>query len=113
MASPGQYPITVHRFATWTLPITWTDEDGTPISTVGYTGRMQVRDAAGTLVIELTTANARISVGASITLSLSDDLTGALTAGSYQYDLLLTAAGGQTTKLLQGTFTVEDTITHA
>jgi hypothetical protein len=77
---------------------------------------MQVRAASDTAVIvELSTSNGRIVITPSagrITLTLSAAETAALDAGTYMYDLNITAPDSTVTKILQGAFVVSNSVTH-
>lgn len=86
----------------------------TAMNLTGYTAVMEVRNAAGTLIITLSTANSRIALGGAagtITLTIDDADTDGLTAGVYHYDLMLTSSGGVQTRLVKGTFTVDAAVT--
>jgi len=82
----------------------------------GYTALMQVRAATDTAVIvELSTANGRAVITGSegkITLTLTAAETAALTAGTYIYDLNLTAPDATVTKILQGAFVINESVTR-
>ena len=91
------------------------DDQVTPIPNTGSTSKMQVRDAAGALVIELNTSNGRIVLGGKngkIKLTISGDDTSALVPGSYSYDLKLTSGANQPVRLLQGKFIVSAEVTQ-
>ena len=110
------YDITIEQGATFSLVITYKDND-TPVSLTGYTARMQVRatlESASTLV-ELTTANNRIALGGAagtITLTISATDTAALTSGRGVYDLELVSGSGIVTRLLQGVATISRNVTR-
>jgi hypothetical protein len=78
-----------------------------PIAITGFTASMQVRDADGVLIVNLTTENGRIAITDVnlISLLISGTDTHALTAGSYFYDLDL-INGGTVLRLLEGRFDV-------
>jgi predicted RNA-binding protein with PUA-like domain len=91
--------------------------DGTPWNLVGnYTARMQVRSFlnADTVLIELTTANSRISfsAGGTVTLSLTSTDTTALPAGRHTYDLEFEDGAGTVTRVLEGKFVVRGEVTR-
>lgn len=68
--TPASYTMQVVRGATWEDLFTYKDPDGVAINLTGYSARMQVRTVEGrygtttasTLVMELTTANGRLSI---------------------------------------------------
>lgn len=118
MAAPaGVYNIVCDQGATLTRTLTWKTDAGALVNLSGYTGRMQVRaDVESTsTVLSLTTSNGGITLGGAlgtvlITVSATESAT--LTAGEYVYDLELVNAGGEVTRLVQGTFTVRPEVTR-
>ena len=114
--SATTYDILIEQGATYSQVITY-KEAGVAVNLTGYTARMQVRatlESASTLV-ELTTANSRITLGGSagtITLTISATDTAALTAGRGVYDLELVSGSGIVTQLLQGVATISRNVTR-
>jgi hypothetical protein len=89
----------------------------TPVDLAGYTARMQIRatKASTTILLELTTANGRITIdntAKTITLTISAVDTAALTFLEGVYDLELISAGLVVTKLLEGSVFVEEEVTR-
>lgn len=122
MALAAIFPITVEQGATWTLELTYTHADGTPVDLTGYTARMQLRRTYdSTPVAELTTSNGGILLGSTngtVSLHMSAAVTAAIpTATScdgqveYLYDLELESPGGVVTRLMQGVATVLPEVT--
>jgi hypothetical protein len=111
------YDITIEQGATFSLVITYKDND-TPVNLTGYTARMQVRSTmeSATVLIELTTgADGRIVLGGSagtITMTIAATDTAALTAGRAVYDLELVSGGGIVTRLIQGVCTISRNVTR-
>ncbi len=118
-------PAGLHNFlcnqgATFNRTITWTDSAKNPIDLTSYTARMHVRTTveAASTIIQLTTANGRITLGNTaqtkgrITLLISATDTAALTPGQYVYDLELVSAGGEVTRLIEGNFVVRAEVTR-
>lgn len=98
--------------STFTRTIEIKQADGTVFSLSGYTARMEVRrtvDATSSL-IGLSTANGRITINAAlgaITLTLTPDLTAALTqSGVYDLEIVHTATGA-VHKVVRGEFKLE------
>lgn len=98
--------------STFTRTIEIKQADGTVFSLNGYTARMEVRrtvDATSSL-IGLSTANERITINASlgaITLTLTPELTAALTqSGVYDLEIVHTATGA-VHKVVRGEFKLE------
>ena len=114
----GALDFDIPQGATFALPLTWQNEDGTPVNLTGYTARMQIRakleDAA--FLLELTTGNARIvlTVPASgkFELRLTAAETAALTWTRGVYDLDLVSSGGAVTRLVSGIVRVSPEVTR-
>jgi hypothetical protein len=113
----GRYNMVCDQGSTFSLVFT-IKTDGTAWSLVGnYTAKMQVRSFlnANTVLIELTTANSRISfsAGGTVTLTLTAANTTDLPAGRHTYDLELTeTANGVVTRVLEGKFVVRGEVTR-
>ena len=89
--------------------------DQTPWSLGGYTGTMTVRPFVGasTTTVVATTANGYMVFDATngrITVTLSATVTGAISAGRYAYDLVVTS-GVTVTRILEGKFIVTGAVT--
>ena len=88
----------------------------TPWNLTGYTATMTVRPFVGasTTTVVATTANGRITLGGiagSVTVNLNATTTGAIGAGRYVYDLVLTS-GSVVTRILEGKFIVTGAVTQ-
>jgi len=109
MSAPAQtYDITADQGATYSIVITYKDNNGNPINLTGYTARMQLRASYTTAVasLTLTTENGRISLGGALgTITLNIDATTmeTLEAKTYVYDLEL-INGSTVIRLIQGLF---------
>ena len=113
----GAYNITCDQGATFKRTITWTNQARVPYNLTGYTARMQVRStaASSTVILELTTANSRITLGGAagtVNLLVAANITAALTSGLYVYDLELVSGGGEVTRLIEGNFNVKAEVTR-
>lgn len=89
--------------------------DQTPWSLGGYTGTMTVRPFVGasTTTVVATTENGRMTLDQSsgrVTVSFDATTTGAIAAGRYSYDLVLTS-GVTVTRILEGKFIVTGAVT--
>jgi hypothetical protein len=89
--------------------------DNTPWSLGGYTGTMTVRPFVGanTTTVVATTENGRMTLDQStgrVTVTFSATTTGAIPAGRYSYDLVLTS-GVTVTRILEGKFIVTGAVT--
>ena len=113
----GRYNMVCDQGATFSLTFT-IRTDGTPWNLVGnYTARMQVRSFlnADTVLIELTTANSRISfsAGGVTTLTLTATETTGLIAGRHTYDLeFVQTSTSVVTRVLEGKFVVRGEVTR-
>lgn len=116
MASKN-YPMIVPQGATFTRTFTVTI-DNVLWDFTGYSALMQIRQSFDSEVAALTlgTFNGMIALGdedGTITIEIDADTTEALEAGSYVYDLEVTSAGGEVTRLLPtAPFTVTPGVTR-
>jgi hypothetical protein len=90
-------------------------ESNIPLDLTGYTGTMTVRPFVGatTTTVVATTANGAMVFDATngrITVTLSATVTGAISAGRYAYDLVVTS-GVTVTRILEGKFIVTGAVT--
>ena len=90
--------------------------NNTPLNLTGYTGTMTVRPFVGasTTTVVATTANGLMAIDASngrVTVTISATTTGAIAAGRYSYDLVLTS-GVTVTRYLEGKFIVTGAVTQ-
>jgi hypothetical protein len=90
--------------------------DQTPLNLTGYTGTMTVRPFVGasTTTVVASTANGLMVFDAAngrVTVTISATTTGAIAAGRYSYDLVLTS-GVTVTRYLEGKFIVTGAVTQ-
>lgn len=116
--SAGALDLILEQGATFALAMVWTDPDGVPIDLTGYTARMHVRTVpnASTFVVELTTENGRIALGAAAgTIDLSIDAvdTEALPGGEFVYDLELVSGAAVVTRLVEGACLISAEVTRS
>lgn len=112
--------LTIDQGATFVKHLVWHDdgEPPTPIDITGYKARMQIRaqPEAADPMIELTTENGRITLGGAagtVDLLIADEDTDLLPKGKWVYDLELVSAGGEVTRLVQGSVKVSRNITRS
>lgn len=90
-------------------------QHNTPVSLVGYTARMAIKDkVGGTTLLTLTTENSGIALDSTkhtITLTVSATDTAALTWKSGKYDLELVSPTGVVTALISGAVIVTKEVT--
>jgi len=113
--NPGRYNINVYKGTTFSLAPVW-KIDNLPVDITGYTAKMQVRASAdSSVIVELSTSNGRAVISGALgktTLTLTASETTALAAGNYFYDLNLTSPSAVVTKILEGSFVVEVSVTQ-
>lgn len=88
----------------------------TPLNLTGYSGTLTVRPFVGstTTTVLASTANGLMVFDAAngrVTVTLSATITGAIGAGRYVYDLVLTS-GTTVTRYLEGKFIVTGAVTQ-
>lgn len=105
MLRPARYDFTIFQGATFDRTITWRDGNGQEVNLTGYTARLQVRDrVGGEVLLDLSTGDG-ITLGGpagTIALAISAVDTAALRFSQAVYDLELTSAGDEVTRLMQG-----------
>lgn len=110
----GTYDFTIEQGTTFSRTFTWTDSSNNPINLTGYTAKLSIAPApAGTPYISLTDTSG-ITLGGSagtIAVTLTAAQTTAFTFTTAKYDLKLTDASGNVTRLLEGTVTLDDEVT--
>ena len=115
MIYPATYNVLMPQGATFDRTFTLAI-DSTPVNLTGYTAALKVRETAASedAVISLATGSGITLGGAAGTIALLIDADTAATvpAGDYVYDLELYATS-QTTRLLQGSWTVSGEVTRA
>lgn len=122
-APAGIYNITSKQGSTFSRTITWTDSAKKPIAIEGWSARMHVRETvtSANTVIELTTENDRVILGADasadtkgkITLFIDAVAMAEIPAGQYVYDLELVTDGGvEVHSIIEGNFVVKAEVTR-
>jgi hypothetical protein len=119
----GVYNITINRGATFTLSISWKDENNNPIDLAGYSAAAQgkptydseeyifyassdLEEEDITGIIEFDDNNIGYFL---LTIEASE--TALISHRTGVWDLILTAPSGKVTRLLQGRVTVSDRVT--
>ena len=115
MINPGTYNVTAYQGADWDRTFTVT-QGGSALNLSGYTAAMQVREAADSTAYLLSLTNGSgITLGGTagtIAVAVTSAQSSAISAGSYAYDLEITAGAGQVTRLLQGAFNMVGNVTR-
>ena len=104
--------IFIDQGADFTTTVTVTDSNGDAVSLVGYSAAAQIRKSySSSTSTDFTTSISNAS-GGEITITLSDTQTAALEAGRYLYDVLITASGGDKSRVVEGQVTVNPSVTR-
>ncbi|MDF5755831.1 hypothetical protein [Spongiactinospora sp. TRM90649] len=102
----GLFPLRIDQGATLDRLITWTNAAGVPIDVTGWSAAMQIRErAGGALYAELSTSGGQIILGGAagtIRLRVAASVTAEWVWERGSYDLVLSDADGQKTRLLEG-----------
>ena len=112
----GKYTFVMDQGATWDNVLTW-KISGNPVNLTGYTARMQARSTVDstTTIFSWTSGAGQLILGGAagtITMAIPDSVTATYPAGTYVYDLELESGGGDTTRLLEGTFKITPEVTR-
>lgn len=113
--SAGTLKINCEQGATFNLIVAYKNPDKTPIDLTDYTARMVVKshkDSPADLVT-LTTENGRIEIQGElgkIDLSINATDTAAFAQGYYVYDLLITDSYGAFSRIIEGYFVVDGSV---
>jgi hypothetical protein len=105
----GKYNITIEQGATFTLPITISD-DGVLRDLTGYTARMKIKETVDDIAVllSLTTENGRITIAAdqvtdkgelSLLVTAADTAALDFTSGVYDLEII---SGSTVTRVLEG-----------
>ena len=104
--------IFIDQGADFTTTVTVTDSNGDAVSLVGYSAAAQIRKSYSSSTSTAFTTSVSNASGGEITITLSDTQTAALEAGRYVYDVLITASGGDKTRVVEGQVTVNPSVTR-
>jgi hypothetical protein len=106
--------VKLYRGDTWTRAWELRDAEGSPIGLTGASARLQVRDAAGAVVISASTSDGRLTItpaSGRIDMLVPYSATGIAT-GSYRFDLEVTHASGIRRTYEQDMLVVLEDLTH-
>lgn len=111
--SAAEYDITIEQGASFSLAVTWQDENESPVDLTGFTAAAQVRE---TFDSEDAALSFDVSLGGTAgTISLTADPSATAEVDFPErgvWDLELTNAGGTVTRLLQGRATAAPEVTR-
>lgn len=103
--------LVIDQGTTFTTDLTMTDEEGSPLNLTGYTANSQIRKwytSSNATATFTTSINANTGV---ISLSLTANQTGAMTAGRYVYDVEI-SDGAIISRIVEGIVTVTPQVTR-
>ncbi len=104
--------IFIDQGADFTTTVTVTDSNGDAVSLAGYSAAAQIRKSYSSSTSTAFTTSISNATGGEITITLTDTQTAALEAGRYLYDVLITASGGDKTRVVEGQVTVNPSVTR-
>lgn len=112
-----RYNFYINQGTDLSVPIVLTDSTGAPVDLSGYSASMQIRTNvnSSTALDTLTTENSRITMdptSGKLTLIFPNSITEAYPAQKVVYDIEITSAGGQITRILEGTISVSAEVTR-
>lgn len=109
------YNLSINQYATLSLVFTWSTGNCpgavgaalTPVDLTGYSATLQIRQSAGGTLLYDASSNLTLGgVAGTITITIPGTTTAGFTWFNGAYDLLMTSAGGVSTRLLKGNVTV-------
>jgi hypothetical protein len=114
--APGILNLTFSQGATWKLSMTYTNSTGDPIDLSAYSARMQARPSyeSATKVLDLANGTG-ITLGGTagtIDLLVPATTTAAIGAAQYVYDLEISSASSEVTRVVEGTLLVTPEVTR-
>lgn len=101
MIEPGNYDITIHQGATFSLDLQYKDSTGTGVDMTGYTVEGKVANRLDTSDVATFTSSWIDQEAGKFRIKLSPAETAVITAEG-QYDVLITEPSGDKYYLLQG-----------
>lgn len=106
----AKYDIEIEQGATFRRVLTLKEND-VPIALAGYTAKMQVREEP-TSATALADVTVNFTGPGEIELVLTPIVTQGLPSGVFYYDLLLTSAGGEADRWLEGKATIDESVSR-
>ena len=103
----------IDQDADFTTTVTVNDSSGTALDLTGYTAVAMIRKSyKSTSSTDFTVAFVDPRTDGQITLSLTDAQTGAMNAGRFVYDLVITDSGGDKTRVVEGIVTIKPSVSR-
>ena len=106
--------ISIDQDANFSTTVTINDSAGVALNLTGYTAIAQLRKThLSSSATSFTVAFASDRTTGQLTLTLTSTQTGALSRGRYVYDVVITASGGTKTRVVEGTATVNPSVSRS
>ena len=106
--------IFIDQDANFSTTVTINDSDSAALNLTGYTAAAQLRKShLSSSATSFTSAFASDRTTGQLTLTLTSTQTGALSRGRYVYDVVITASGGTKTRVVEGTATVNPSVSRS
>lgn len=103
----------IDQNADFTTTVTINDNTGSALDLTGYTALAMIRKTyQSTTATTFTSTFVSPRTTGQITISLTDTQTAALEAGRYVYDLVITDASGNKTRVVEGIATVNPSVSR-
>lgn len=97
----------------YSITVDVTDSAGDVQNLSGYSASAQIRKTYSSSSITETFTTSVSEAAGQVTISLTDTQTSNIEAGRYVYDLLVTSAGGQTTRVIEGQAIITPGVTRS
>lgn len=113
----GQKNWEVDQNTSFVFTVEYKDDSGTPISLVGASAKMQVRDSKGGSKLAFTLSSAQNGgividgPNGKLTVNMNPSQTNKLFYPKASYDIMLTDSNGIKTKLVEGFITLSRSVT--
>jgi hypothetical protein len=103
----------IDQDADFTTTVTVNDSNGTALDLTSYTALAMIRKTyQSSTATTFTSAFVSPRTTGQITISLTDTQTAALESGRYVYDLVITDASGNKTRVVEGIATVNPSVSR-
>lgn len=107
--------LVIEQNATFRQRWVWRNRMKQPINLTGYTAKMQIHPATGTMIADLSTSNGGIVLGGvngTIDILIEDSVTALMNfAAGATYDFLMIDPSGASSRFLQGKVTLSRGVT--
>jgi len=104
--------LVINAGATFSQTFDLAQNDSAPLNLTGYSLAAQIRKHAGSSNPTGFTANIMDVSGGTILLSLTPEQTTALKTGRHVYDIVITDAAGDKTRVVEGSVLVREGVTR-